>query len=205
MIRKVFIQFVMITLISGLSGCKNSNDPASWNDKKINAWFSKSEWLNGWNVKPDSSIDKKTMAIQYFKNRERWDKAFSFLKNSNLSELATGKHNIDGDNLYASVSGYLTKDENAARFEAHRKYVDIQYVIKGKETIQIAPLAIRDSVYQEYDETRDIEFFTVKEHKSLQATPDRFFIFFPSDAHKPGLNAETADSVKKIVIKLRID
>jgi len=64
---------------------------------------------------------------------------------------------------------------------------------------------MRDSVSQEYDENRDIEFFSVKESKSLLATPDKFFIFFPSDAHKPGLIAGKADSVKKIVIKLRID
>jgi len=205
MIRNFFTSITMIAFLIGLFGCKSSKNPETWSDKKLDEWFSKGEWNGGWSVQPDNSIDKRTLAINYFKNKERWDKAFNFLRNSNLSTLETGRHNIDGDNLYASISEYLTKDESEARFEAHRKYVDIQYVVSGKEIIQITPIAMRDTVFQEYDETRDIEFFSVNEHKSLTATPERFYIFFPSDAHRPGLRIEAADSVRKVVIKLRID
>ncbi|MGQ9620361.1 MAG: YhcH/YjgK/YiaL family protein [Bacteroidales bacterium] len=205
MIKKVFRTTMIFTLFFGLLGCRNGKNPATWDDNKLNQWFDKGEWLNGWNVQPDNSIDKKTLAVYYYKNKERWDRTFSFLKNSNLSTLPAGRHNIDGDNLYASISEYLTRDESEAGFEAHRKYADIQYVIRGKEIIQITPLAMRDSVIQEYDETRDIEFFTVKENKSLNATPQKFFIFFPSDAHKPGLKTDAPDSVKKVVVKLRLN
>lgn len=203
--KKIFTRLMLISFISALTGCGNSKDPASWSDRKTDEWFNSCEWVNGWTVKPDNSIDKKTLAVNYFKNKERWDKAFAFLKDNDLSSIATGRHDIDGDNLFVSVSDYLTKDENQARFEAHRKYADIQYVVKGKEIMQIAPVAMQDTVYQEYDPNRDIEFFTVKEHKSLPASPEHFFIFFPTDAHKPGLKNETADSVRKVVIKLRID
>lgn len=205
MIRKFYISFIMTALFFGLFSCKENNNPGTWSEKKLDKWFAKGEWSDGWNVQPDNSIDKRALAVNYFKNKERWDKAFSFLKNSNLSTLETGRHNIDGDNLYASISEYLTKNESEARFEAHRKYIDIQYVVSGKEIMQIAPLALRDTVFQEYDETKDIEFFSVKEHKSLTATPEKFFIFFPSDAHRPRLKTETADTVRKVVIKLKID
>ncbi len=203
--KTIKISVMLIALFLGFSGCGENTNPATWSDKKINMWFDEGGWTAGWKVKPDSSIDKKALAVSYYKNKERWDKAFSFLKNTDLESLEVKRHDIDGDNLYASVSEYVTKGENEAMFEAHRKYIDIQYVIKGTEIIKIAPLAMRDSVSQEYDENRDIEFFSVKESKSLLATPDKFFIFFPSDAHKPGLIAGKADSVKKIVIKLRID
>lgn len=205
MIRKLIILIAMTALFFGLFRCNENKNPGRWSDKKLEAWFRKGEWLNGWNVMPDNSIDRKILAVQYFKNRERWDKAFSFLKNSDLATLATGRHNIDGDNLYVSVTDYLTKNESEAGFEAHRKYADIQYVVKGKEIMQVAPLTNRDSIIQEYDANMDIEFFTVSQHKQLDAAPGRFFIFFPSDAHKPGLRYETPDSVRKVVVKIRID
>ncbi len=205
MIKKLIAPVLMITLLSGLWGCKNNKSPETWTDKELDKWFTKAEFLNGWNVQPDNSINRKTFAINYFRNKERWDKAFMFLSKSNLSTLAPGRHNIDGDNLYASVTDYLTKDESEAGFEAHRKYADIQYVVRGKEIIQIAPIEKKDSIMQGYDESRDIEFFTTSEHKALEAVPEKFFIFFPSDAHKPGLKTEMPDSVRKVVIKVRLD
>ncbi|MBP8959728.1 MAG: YhcH/YjgK/YiaL family protein [Bacteroidales bacterium] len=203
--NRIRISIMILALFLGFSGCMENSNPETWSDEKINEWFNNSKWTGRWKVKPDSSVNKKALAVSYYKNKERWDKAFSFLKNTDLESLEVKRYDIDGDNLYASVSEYVTKDENEAMFEAHRKYIDIQYVIRGTETIQVAPLAMRDSVSQEYDENRDIEFFSVRESKSLLATPDKFFIFFPSDAHKPGIIAGKPDSVKKIVVKLRID
>ncbi len=204
MIKTEFFFIMLITFMLGFSSCREGT-PENWDVAKIDRWFSKAEFLNGWDAVPDISIDRRAFAVSYFRNKERWDKAFSFLHSADLATLAPGRHDIDGDNLYASVSDYLTKDESAAGFEAHRKYADIQYVVKGMEIIQITPIANRDSVMQDYDESRDIEFFTVKEHKTLEAVPGRFFIFFPSDAHKPGLKIDLPDSVRKVVVKVRLD
>lgn len=204
--KKFYILIIMTALISGLSGCNESSDPSQWSDKKIDEWFSKTAWYADWQVVPDGSVNKKEMAMAWYKNKERWEKAFSFLKETRLDTLETRRYDIDGDNLYALVSEYQTKDENTAKFEAHKKYADIQYVAKGSEVIQITPIAMRDTVTQEYDPTRDIEFFTVKEHKSYNADPGRFFVFFPGDAHKPGLKAGSEPApVRKIVLKLRLD
>jgi len=196
----------MAALISGSTGCNEGADPSGWSEKKTDEWFSKSGWYADWKVRPDGSVNKKEMAVAWFKNKERWGKAFSFLKETDLDTLELRRYDIEGDNLYALVSEYQTKEENAAKFEAHRKYADIQYVARGSEIIQITPLAMRDTITQEYDATRDIEFFTVKEHASFDANPGRFFVFFPGDAHKPGLRtgAEPAP-VRKIVLKLRLD
>ena len=61
-------------------GCKSSQDPSRWSSSKIDKWFEKGEWLNGWTVSPDASINRKEFAVSYFKNKERWNKAFAFLK-----------------------------------------------------------------------------------------------------------------------------
>ncbi|NMC41573.1 MAG: DUF386 domain-containing protein [Bacteroidales bacterium] len=204
--KKLFIPIIMAALISGLSGCNENTDPSLWSEKKTDEWFSKTAWYADWNVKPDPSVSKKEMAVAWHKNKERWQKAFSFLKETNLDTLELRRYDLDGNNLYVLVSEYQTKDENEAKFEAHRRYADIQYVAKGSEIIQITPLAMRDTITQEYDATRDIEFFTVKEHASYNADPGRFFVFFPGDAHKPGLRTgPEPQPVRKIVVKLLLD
>ena len=194
----------MASILSFL-GCKGKNDPATWSESKTDEWFKKGEWRNGWSVNPDNSIDKKALAVAWFKNKERWNSAFAFLKNTDLSKLELKRHDIDGDNLYVSVSEYNTKNEQDAKYEAHRKYVDIQYVVSGREMIGVAPLASKDSILQEYDATKDIEFLRVKMGMLISATPENFFIFFPEDAHMPGVKADTISPVKKIVVKVLIN
>jgi len=196
---------VIMTSLSILSGCSGDADPASWSSRKTDKWFEKGEWLNGWQVKPDQSINRKAFAVSYFRNRERWDKAFLFLKSHDLSALEIKRYDIDGDNLYAPVSEYLTKNEEDARYEAHQKYIDIQYVESGKELIGIAPLSQRKDVLEPYDGTKDIEFLTVTGGENRLAAPDRFFIFFPEDAHRPGLKDGENSPVRKIVVKVKVD
>ena len=130
--KNLFLKIMVLTGFLGFFGCKSPLILSTWSSKKIDKWFEKGEWLNGWTVSPDASINRKTFAVSYFKNKERWDKAFTFLKNSDLSKLEIKRYDIDGDNLYAPVSEYLTKNEEDAKFEAHQKYIDIQYVVSGK-------------------------------------------------------------------------
>lgn len=203
--KKFFLLFILITGLNGFTGCKSSQDPSTWSNSEITRWFDKHEWLNGWNITPDSSINKRELAIYYFKNKERWEKAFDFLKNTDLSKLEPKRYDIDDDNLYALVSEYTTKNEEDARFEVHRKYIDIQHVIDGREQMSISPLSEKNEELVPYDPAKDIEFVTVKKSSSYIATPDNLFIFFPSDLHRPGVKAGENKTVRKIVIKLKID
>ncbi|HSL85327.1 MAG TPA: YhcH/YjgK/YiaL family protein, partial [Bacteroidales bacterium] len=163
------------------------------------------EWLNGWNVTPDASVNRKALALSWNNNPERWNAAFRFLKENDLAELAPGRYDIDGDNLYVSVSEYLTKNEEDALYEAHRKYIDIQYVVNGVELIGIAPISTKQEVTEVYDPERDIEFFGVSRIQNHEASPGSFFIFFPEDAHRPGLKKGENSMVRKIVVKLITD
>jgi YhcH/YjgK/YiaL family protein len=202
--NSLLIIVVMVSL-SALSGCSDNSDPALWSSKKIDNWFEKGDWLNGWQVKPDQSINRKTLAISYFKNKERWDKAFNFLKSNDLSGLELKRYDIDGNNLYAPVSEYLTKNEEDARYEVHQKYIDIQYVVSGKELIGVAPMLQKRDVLEPYDGSKDVEFLTVTNGENRLAKSDRFFIFFPEDAHRPGLKDGENSPVRKIVVKVKID
>jgi YhcH/YjgK/YiaL family protein len=62
-----------------------------------------------------------------------------------------------------------------------------------------------DTIIQQYDAGKDIEFLSVKTSLLVKATPADFFIFFPEDAHRPGLKEETNSPVRKVVVKIKID
>lgn len=196
---------MILTGLFSLTASLKATDPSAWSDKKIEKWFSKNEWLAGWKRIPDASINKREFAVSYFKNKARWDKAFDFLRKTDLSKLEVKRYDIDGDNLYASVSEYVTKNEETTNFEAHRKYIDIQCVISGKEIMHVTPLADIKEVVTTYDDKKDIEFVTVNKMGKFPATPERFFVFFPSDAHRPGIKDGVNAPVKKVVIKLKVD
>jgi YhcH/YjgK/YiaL family protein len=203
--KKTTLLSVLIAVIFVFTGCKSSKDPASWSSSEVDKWFEKHEWLNGWNITPDPSINKKALLVYYSKNKERWDKAFTFLRDSDLTRIAVGRHNIDGDNVYATVSEYITKNEEDTKFEAHRKYIDIQHVIIGAEQMSITPLADRKEELVPYDSAKDVEFMTVNKTASYEATPDRFFIFFPGDIHRPSVKIGENKNVRKVVVKVKTD
>jgi len=203
--KKIISGIMILITFFGLTGSKNASDPSTWSSKQVDKWFKKGEWSEGWTVTPDASINKKELAILYFKNKERWAKAFKFLKSNDLTKLELKRYDIDGDNLFATVSEYQSKNEESAKFEAHRKYIDIQYVISGKEIMNLAPISTLKDVLTPYDAVKDIEFITVSKVVNYKASPSNFFIFFPDDAHRPGLKDGLNSPVRKIVIKVKVD
>ncbi len=131
-----------------------------------------------------------------------FNKAFEFLKQENIHQLENGKHIIEGDEIYVMVSEYTTKLLSEARWEAHKKYADIQLLLSGEELIGYAP-AMDGKIIQEYNPEKDIMFLDVS-GEYIKLTPGRFAVFFPHDAHQPGITVNSRQQVKKIVIKVRI-
>jgi biofilm protein TabA len=202
---KNILKIMALTLIFGLFGCKDSNDPSKWTDKQVNKWYEKGEWLNGWQVKPDESINRRKIAISYFQHKERWDKAFLFLRDHDLSKMENKRYDIDGDNLYAPVSEYYSKKDEDVNYETHQKYIDVQYVISGKELIGITTTDDIKEVIQPYDPAKDVMYMSVKQINNHKADPERFFVFFPDDVHRPGLRDGDSTLVRKVVVKVKID
>jgi YhcH/YjgK/YiaL family protein len=129
--------------------------------------------------------------------------AFKFLKQL-PTDQPTGRHDLDGDNCFALVQFYTTKPLAQAAFEAHKKYIDIQFIQSGRETILWAPLSSLPQVTKPYIAEKDIAFFATPPHTvpvHLQA--GQFTIFFPEDGHAPGVEYGGATEVRKVVIKIR--
>jgi YhcH/YjgK/YiaL family protein len=193
----LFFLFFVIS-IRILAQQAGSND---WTEKSAKKWVKSREWSNGLSLKVSPTVNNVEFAKQYHANKEYWDKAFSFIHDKNLKELAPGKYVIDGDNVFATITEAPSKEFEKSAWESHRKYIDLQYVITGKEKIGVSPLA-ESTVTNPYDETKDGANYNAT-GKFFVATPEEFFLFFPNDVHRPNIKVEGFDTVKKLVIKIR--
>lgn len=133
---------------------------------------------------------------------DRYAKAVEFLKNSDLKSLENGRHDIDGENVYANVMTYTTLPWEEAKYEAHENYTDIQYVVTGSEVITYAPVdSLNVSV--PYNPQKDAVLFdNANPGLKVVVNEDEFMIFNPWDGHKPKALNQSACEVKKIVVKI---
>jgi YhcH/YjgK/YiaL family protein len=147
-------------------------------------------------------IDKLSNSHLYSGLGERINKAFDYLKETDFSKMELGRYEIDGDNIFALVNEYKTKDESEGKLEAHTKYIDVQFVAKGSELMGYAPLG-NQKIIDVYNEKNDITFFT-GEKSFTRVDENMFAIFFPTDVHLPGIKVNDKSYVKKVVIKVKV-
>ncbi len=135
----------------------------------------------------------------------RFAQAFAFLERATKEDLPVGRYEIDGDCLYASVQEYTSKLPSEARYEAHRRYIDIQYIQVGAERMDLS-YPENTEIETPYIEEKDMTFF--RDHNApVQGIvhAGEFGIFFPTDVHKPGLCVDGQPApVKKILIKIAL-
>ena len=159
------------------------------------------DWLQGLMLKPHLSIDSIQCAAEYAAHPERWNSAVAFIKGHNLDSIPKGSYPIIGDTVYASVTEDSSKDFEKTKWESHRKYVDLQYVIRGEEKIGVCPVT-KATVTIPYNAARDVANYNA-EGTYYSAVPGTFFLFFPTDAHRPNVTPGGNKIVKKLVIKIR--
>lgn len=140
----------------------------------------------------------------YFSSGTDWKCVFDFLKT--LHPGAEEKeYPLQGNDIFARVMSYETRTPDTAVLEAHRKYIDIQMMIRGTECIKWFP--VNDlKVRIPYDTTKDVEFYQrplyCPAHVNL--CPEIFIALFPHDAHMTQLmSGNIPQIVKKVVVKVR--
>jgi biofilm protein TabA len=146
-------------------------------------------------------LDTLANSARYVRMHPDFPRAFEFLATTDLSALAPGRHEIDGDRLYVSIDHQDGRGEDGARLEAHRRYIDIQYTIEGRELIGWMPLARVLSPDGGFDETKDVGFFADRPSTWVSVPPGSFTIFFPHDAHAP---LAGQGPLKKAIVKIAV-
>ena len=134
---------------------------------------------------------------------KKLERALEIMENLDWDTVECGRYEVD-DDIYYMVHEYETKYPYEARYEAHEKYVDIQYIVKGIERMEFAETS-KLKVDEPYNPEKDVTF--LKEPKVIDACiveAGDYRIFYPEDAHRPGLCVEQPSKVKKILAKIKI-
>lgn len=148
-------------------------------------------------------LDKLDNASWYLGLGERIAIALAYLRENDCTKLPVGKTPIRGDQIYALVQDNTTKPREQGVWEAHRKYIDVQFVATGVEEIGYANIETL-SVKKPYGDKDDYALFDGP--GSFVTVPaGSFTIFFPADGHIPGLavNGQPA-AVRKVVVKVAV-
>lgn len=150
------------------------------------------------------------MIVDNIKNLEKYDglnikanEILSFVKRVEDDNLEDGKYEILGDDLFAMVQTYETKPASECRFETHNKYIDVQYIREGKEVMDYK---LRDKlvITEDLSETKDVIFYEeTEDYTRTIIEAGSFALFLPHDGHKPGIECESIETVKKIVFKIK--
>lgn len=146
-------------------------------------------------------IDRLENNSIYCAINKRFSQAFKYIYDTDLSLLTPGIYTICGDEIFVIVSEYETKSLSEGLWEAHKEYIDIQYIIKGNE--KIGCCNIKNLVVEKQ---YDAEFDVVLGQASgnlISLNEGEFMVLFPEDVHKPGIVNNKIEQVKKVVIKVR--
>jgi YhcH/YjgK/YiaL family protein len=130
--------------------------------------------------------------------------AFQYLQRTDLAALPLGRTDIEGDDVYVTMSEAETKAPTGLPFEAHRRYIDIQLVVAGQETIGFAPIASLKTT-EPYDAAKDIEFFAPPaQFETVVLRPGDFAVFAPGGGHRPGIHLDAPHVSRKAVVKVSV-
>ncbi len=159
-------------------------------------------------------LDNIKNAGLYYCLNKRFQKAFEFLINSDLKNFDDGKYVIDSENIFANVQTLELKPKKELKWEAHRKYIDIQFIIKNNELMGVYDTNEFKKIKEDYDETKDLIFYenennsdgSKKNYNFITLKENDFVIFYPQDVHAPMLRIENdkKETVKKVIVKIKI-
>ncbi len=147
-------------------------------------------------------LDCLADASTYVGLSPRLQRALRYLIATDWSARAPGRHDVEGEEIFALLSDYETRPSDAVPWEAHRRYIDVQYVHAGIERIGHAHLSTLQ--VGEYDEVGDLVSAT-GQGSFVTLAAGTFAIFWPHDAHRPGVMVHTSAQVRKVVLKVAVD
>lgn len=147
--------------------------------------------------------DQLENAAIYYSLHPLFPKAFDALQQMDWNQLPCGRHNVDGDDIFINLAEYQTVLPDQGIWEAHQRYIDIQLIVDGEEqmghtfnsSLQIQKI---------YDPAKDVEFYSGT-GQLITYTKSTFAVYYPHDAHKPGLISSAPGTVRKAVAKVRIE
>ena len=100
------------------------------------------------------------------------------------------------------VQKLTTKAWETSQLEAHREFLDIQYIVKGKEVVGWAPVDTLTPA-DEFNTAKDKGMYTGKNYP-MEIAEGYCYVVYPEDAHAPGVHMDETHEVRKIIVKLKV-
>lgn len=147
-------------------------------------------------------LDSLNSSVRYEALGGRFAQAFQWLRMVDPHSLPDGRIDLDGENLYAVVYRDQTRSLGRTKWEAHRRYADIQAIFEGREAMFWESLDRTEP--GEYLEEKDFLPVEVEGWVDIEVPAGQFIVFFPEDAHRPGIEIPGVEPVLKIVVKVRL-
>ncbi len=135
---------------------------------------------------------------RYIDMHPAFAQAFEFL--AEMDPEMEGRFELDGDNLYAMVETVEARGKENRKMEVHKKYIDIQYVVTGKDVMGWESVE-EDAPGEPYNPEKDVRFIDTPVLCWVDVPAGYFAVFYPEDAHAP-LAGDT--TMKKVVIKVKV-
>mgnify|MGYP004642867529 FL=1 len=146
-------------------------------------------------------LDKLENADWYFDSVPGFAQFMKFFNENDLEEMPACKIHLDGNDLYVNVLDFNGKEERNCRMEAHKDYIDIQIPLTDDEVMGWKSQVDCQEIMQEYDEGKDVEFYADKATAQFVVPAGHFAVFFPTDAHQPGI--APGKHYRKIIVKTK--
>ena len=147
-------------------------------------------------------IDKIENAHYYKDIHPGIAKALDYIQHTDFNTLSFGKHDIEGDNVFIIYKEYNTKPIAGNYLESHQNYMDVQYIVDGIEHMGVATKC-GHVPHKAYDVEQDYMLFDTS-YDLITVKKGMFAIFFPDDMHMPDITTGESATVRKAVIKVRI-
>ena len=144
-------------------------------------------------------IDKLENIGMYASVNPLFAQAIEFLKSTDLNAHELGKVVLKEDELFVNFAAARPKTKDDAKIETHNNFIDIQIPLTGTELMGYMPRT--DLAEAEYNAEKDVTFYPGHATDYLTVKPGMFAIFFPEDAHAPGV---TEVELKKVIVKVRV-
>lgn len=129
---------------------------------------------------------------------EKFLLCLDFIKQNDLASMELKTYELDGDKVFCTLQEYETVPAETKQFEAHKNYIDVHYIVEGKESIEVG--FTDDMKAGEYKP--DIMFLDGEGKGSVILEEGDFLICFPEDAHKPGVSVKDASKMRKALFKV---
>ncbi len=141
--------------------------------------------------------------IENYKGLGNVYKALEFLKRTDFKAMELGRYELEGDDIFYMVQEYSTDPQKTVS-EAHKKYIDIQFMVEGEELIGVAPIDCEKEETEAIPQN-DVWFYNCKT-EAITLIENSFMVLYPNDLHCPGVATNgVARACRKVVVKVKVE